>query len=698
MGLLEHVLQRLRAWWRSLSAGDRIVALALVSFVPLFILLFFLIVQIRGNLQAQINTQVGDLADGVALNAASLIDVAQSTATALADSPTFQAQHPNTGSAVLGRALAQHSTTFINLWAAAADGRIYASALPLPPGLPPSIAGEAYFQQALLGATVLVTSHNIPGSPGTFAIITAVPVKVDGGVNGTLQVAFQLVGLRSTTQFIGLPESSVITVVDGQGIVVERSLDPERWRGVNITGTAEWAGISPGTEGVWAGPSIDGVQRLHGYQTVPGTNWKAVVGVSTAVAYGPITSTTATELGLVGVAALIAGVLTWRAKVLADLTEVEQRRLQGIIDQMPESAVVIDPQGRVLVANRALSEIVRAPVQPGRSFREQVQPAGAWLQDGKPVAWEDMPVERARRGETVRGAQITLLRPDGTRTDLLINTRPVRDASGRIESIVSVAADITALKDLDRAKDEFISVAAHELRNPLAGLKGYTEILLRQAAQERLSPAIVERLKTMDQLADRLATLTNRLLDVSRIELRRFELVRQPTDIVALAREVQQALQLTTSAHRLTVEAHPESIVGEWDASALRQVLNNLVGNAIKYAPGGTIAILIQQENGQVDVFVSDQGPGIAPQQVPNLFQRFRQAGGTPAERAGGLGLGLYLARRIVEAHGGKIGVQTDVGQGSTFWFTLPLEAGQTAREPNPSLLARVAAARRAGL
>jgi len=697
VGFVEGVAQRFRAWWRSLSAGDRIVALATAAFLPLFVLLFLLILQIRSNLQTQINTQVGDLADGVALNAASMIEVAESTATALADSPTFQGQHANSAGQVLRRALAQHPT-FINLWAAGQDGRIYASALPLPPGLPPSIASEPYFQQALSGTTALVTGRDIPGSPGTFAVITAVPVRVDGNVNGTLQVAFQLTGLQGTTQFIGLPPSSVVGVIDGQGTIVERSLDPERWRGVNVSNTSEWANISSSTEGVWAGPSIDGVQRLHGYQTIPGTDWKAIVGLSSAAAYGPIASTTATELGLLAAAALIAGVLTWRAKVLADLTEIGQRRLQGVIDQMPESAVVTDPEGRVLVANRALSDLVGVAIQPGRSFREQVEPAGAWLQDAKPVAWEEVPLERALRGETVRGAQLTLQRPDGTRHDLLINARPVRDASGRIEGIVSVAADITALKDLDRAKDEFISVAAHELRNPLAGLKGYTELLLRQAKQEGLGPEMLQRLQTMDQLADRLASLTNRLLDVSRIELGRLELVRQPTDIVALAREVQQTLQLTTTAHRLTLEAHPDRIVGDWDPGTLRQVFSNLVGNAIKYAPGGTIAILLQQEDGQVDAFVSDQGPGIAPQQVPYLFQRFRQAGGTAAERAGGLGLGLYLARRIVEAHGGRIGVQSDVGHGSTFWFTLPLRAGQTAREPDPSLLARVAAARQAGL
>ncbi len=683
--------------WQRLRAGTRVALLAVAALIPVFALLFFFVYQIRQTQFAEIRAHASDLGDGEALTAAALVDTAQSTVLALADTPSLKGQDAAAATAALQAVLANHPS-FLNLWAANSGGTVYASALPLPAGAPTSIAGESYFQKVLsTGMPVVQTVRGFPGRPGVFAALTAVPVLVGGMVNGTVQVAFLLAGLQSTAAFIGLPAGSVVTVVDGQANIVERSLQPERSRGVNITGTALWTGLQSGTQGVFQAPDLDGVVRLNGFQSVPGTDWKAVVGQPSPAVFAPVTDTTAIALGLLAVTALIAGVLTWRGKQLADLTEAERRRLEGVIDQLPEGVFVAAADGRVLVANHALAALLGTPIQAGRDYREQIEPAVTWLRAGAPLPWEALPPERARRGEAVQGEQIVAQRSDGSRRDLLINARPLVGAGGEVEEILVVAADITALKDLDRAKDEFISIAAHELRNPLAGLKGYAELLLRQGREEGLSPELLQRLAAVDELADRLAALTNRLLDLSRLETGRFELVRQPTDLVALAREVLEALQMTTTAHRLTLEASPGRIVGDWDPAALRQVFNNLVGNAIKYAAGGEIAIRLYQEDGQADAFISDQGPGIPPDQIPHLFERFRQAGATPAQRAGGLGLGLYLSRRITEAHGGRIGLQSQVGRGSTFWLTLPLRAGQVAREPDPALLARVVAERLGG-
>ena len=677
----------LRQAWRRLGAGARIVVLASIAFLPLFALVVYFIVQIRSIQQAQATTNVENLADGTALTAAAIIDTAQSTVLALSDQPAFKAQDAAEASRTLGVVLSQNPT-FVNLWAARADGVIYASALPLSGTV--TIAAQPYFQRVLTsGVSVIATGRDIPGSPGTFAAIVAVPVRSGAGISGTLQAAFLLTNIDSTAAFIGLPADSLVTVVDGSGTILERSLNPQRWVGVNVSNTPAWAGIQAGTQGSYQGPGVDGIVRLHGYQTVPGTNWKTVVGLPLSAVYGPITATTDIALGLLAGAIAVAALVTWRAQQLADVVETEQRRLQGIVTQLPAGVLVTSPGGRVLLVNRAFQELVGEPVQPGLSLREQL--AGVTCYAGQEIVpWENLPAERVRRGETVQGLELTVERPDGSRRDCLSNALPLRGPGGEIEEIVIVITDVTPLKDLDRAKDQFISIAAHELRNPLAGLKGYTELLWREGQAEGLSERSLRMLRSIDEQADRLNELIGRLLDVSRFEIGRFELVRQPTDLVALAREVRDTLQATTSAHQLTLRANPETIVGEWDAGRLRQVFNNLVGNAIKYAPGGEVAIRLQQEDGQVDVFVRDQGPGISPDQIPHLFERFRQAGRTAAERAGGLGLGLYLARRIVEAHGGRIGVRSEVGRGSTFWFTLPLRVGEKAGEPDPALLARV--------
>ena len=675
--------------WRRLSAGTRILLFALAAFLPLFALVAYFVVQVRAIQDAQAVANVTNLADGTALTTASIIDAAQSTALVLSDATSLKTQDAADATRALQTVLSQHPT-FVNVWAAAADGQVYASALPLPAGPPPSIAAEPYFQSVLAtGKSVVTTGRNIPGSSETFAAIVAVPVVQAGAVNGAVQIAFTLTSLRSSASFIGLPADSVFDVIDGEGTIIERSVDPARWEGVNISHTEDWAKINSSSEGSFTGLGLEGGQRLAGFQTVPGTDWKAVVALPLDSVYGPITATTTTELALLGGAMVVGGIMAWRSKQLADLVETEQRRVQGIIDQMPEGVFAASSRGRVLVANQALGDLLGLQIHSGASYREQLEGRVTWFKDNRPVPWDQLPSERAQRGETVRGAQLTIQRPDGSRRDILINARPLRDADGNIEEIVVVVADITPLKDLDRAKDEFISIAAHELRNPLAGLRGYTELLLREADREGFSNETRRRLNTIKGLADSLNEMIGRLLEVSRFDVGRFELVRQPTDIVALAREVRDALQTTTTAHELTLEAHPDQIVGDWDPSRLRQVLNNLVGNAIKYAPDGTVAIRLIQEDGQVDVSVSDQGPGIPPDQIPHLFERFRQAGATAAQRAGGLGLGLYLARRIVEAHGGRIGVQSRVGQGSTFWFTLPLRPEQPAHEPSANLLAQ---------
>ncbi len=674
-----------------LGAGTRIILFVLAAFLPLFGLHIYAIAQISDAELSHIQDDVANLAHRVSLSVEGTVDTARSTALALSTTPTFRAQDPVAASAVLSSVLAQHTVEYINLWAARADGTVYATALPTSQGQPGSIAAEPYFQMALSsGQPVVTTVRGIPQRPDVFAALVAVPVPGEG----TLQIAFQLPGLQPLAQHIGLPTNSVVVIVDGQGTIIARSLQPERWVGVNVSNTIAWMNVKSIEAGTWEGPGVDGVVRLHGIQTVPGTDWRAIVGLPSPAVYAPLRTSLTREAALFALTLVLAGIITWRGYLLADQVETERRRLQGIIDQLPEGVLVATPAGRVLQANRALGRICGTLVRVGAPYREQVDRTLTWLEGDRPVAWEDLPSERARRGEVVRGVQLAVQCADGSRRDVLVNALPLRGPGGDIEEALTVVADITPLKDLDRAKDQFISIAAHELRNPVAGLKGYAQILLRQARQKGYDEETIRALAAVDQQANRLTQLTSRLLDVSRLQLGRLEVVRRPTDIVGLAREVQESQQLATTRHRITVEASPERIVGEFDPDALHQVLDNLVGNAIKYAPGGEIAIRLFQEGEQVDVFVSDQGPGIAPEQLPHVFERFRQLGARPEERAGGLGLGLYLSKGIVEAHGGRIGVRSEVGRGATFWFVLPLHAGGMAHEPAPELLARAQVAR----
>ena len=387
---------------------------------------------------------------------------------------------------------------------------------------------------------------------------------------------------------------------------------------------------------------------------------------------------------LYGAEGRIAGAITALTNITAlKETEAERERLLGevqtareellgIINRLPDGVLVIDPSLRARLCNDTLRAYI------GRDVTGEPVPA-LWKEfhfaagDGRPFPPGQTPVERALRGETVVGIEVSFDFPNGRHVDALDSAAAVYNPDGTVREVAMVFTDITPLKELDRAKDEFISFAAHELRTPLTALKGHAQILLRRAERAGWPESDQRSLRVIDAQVDRLNELIGRLLDVSRIRLGRLQLSRQPTDLVALAREVAEELQVTTTVHRIRIYADVPELVGNWDPSALRQVLTNLIGNAIRYANPGPIDVRVSREDGQAVVRVTDYGPGIPPERQARIFEAFRPGAAAEYRRAGGLGLGLYISRGIVEAHGGRIWVESQVGVGSTFGFSLPL-------------------------
>ena len=263
-----------------------------------------------------------------------------------------------------------------------------------------------------------------------------------------------------------------------------------------------------------------------------------------------------------------------------------------------------------------------------------------------------------------------------------------------------------------RVRDEFLSAAAHDLKTPLAGIKGLAQLLYRRAARANTpeTRALLDGLVGIDTSAMRMVALINELLDVARLQMGRpLDLEWRPADLVALVRQVAAAHQTLTDRHRIDVDAAVPALVGMADAARFTRVLDNLVGNAVKYSPhGGTITLTVSQEAGAPDlpnapgtpatpeaapasgggrprswavVAVRDEGIGIAAEDQAQIFERFRR-GANVVGRIEGTGVGLANARRIVEAHGGTIGVESQVGRGSTFTVRLPLEPAATASLP----------------
>lgn len=360
-----------------------------------------------------------------------------------------------------------------------------------------------------------------------------------------------------------------------------------------------------------------------------------------------------------------------RERLLAE-AEGARRELRTIIDQLPDSVLVVDSIGRIIMFNNVVQRYAERDLS-GMSVADAERMYDFRQADGQEFPPGETPLQRALRGQTVIGVEASVRLPDGRRADLLKSAVPVFGPDGTVHEVAAVITEVTALKELDRAKDQFISTAAHELRTPLTALKGHTQVLLRHAQRAGWAKADQDSLHTIDSQVDRLNDLIGRLLDVSRIRLGRLQVSRKPTDIVNLATQVADELQVTTQVHHIRVQAEAHRIVGNWDPAALRQVLNNLIGNAIKYAVPGPIDVRLWQEDGQALVSVTDYGPGIPPEQQAKIFEAFRPGPAEQYRKADGLGLGLYITRGIVEAHGGRIGLESQVGVGTTFTFSLPL-------------------------
>jgi PAS domain S-box-containing protein len=350
----------------------------------------------------------------------------------------------------------------------------------------------------------------------------------------------------------------------------------------------------------------------------------------------------------------------------------EKYRLDAILEYSADGVLILNAAHRIVVFNRALAQLTGWPAAEalGRHHDEVVRWArletGFDLNDAVAGGW---PLPSARP-LYVEG---DLRRRPGGNVSVGITYAPLFDREGRLVNIIANVRDITRFREADEIKSTFISVISHELKTPVALIKGYADTLLRKDACWD-TKTTNESLTVILEEADRLNQLIDNLLDASRLQAGALPLEVDQVALDALAERVASHFRTQTHVHEIAVRFPPDFPAAEGDPGRLEQVLNNLVSNAIKYSPkGGTIEISGRAQPDEVIVTVSDEGMGIPLEEQPRIFERFFRGTRERNQRTPGAGLGLYLSKAIVEAHGGRIWVTNNPEGGAAFSFTVPI-------------------------
>jgi len=352
-------------------------------------------------------------------------------------------------------------------------------------------------------------------------------------------------------------------------------------------------------------------------------------------------------------------------------SESQRRQLQTIIDHLPDAVTIrAAPGGRVLMANGLARDLLGYATLSQGGFAEPASGFHPERPTGQPFAVRDTPTARALlRGEGSIDEEMVIHDPDGRPVRLAVSAIPVRDDSGAVATVVSLFRDVTEAREAEQLKDDFLSLISHELRTPLTTIQGAAYMLLTQG--DDLTPESRDALR-MDLIneSERLSRMLKNMLALSAYQAGRLHVERDPFLIQPILRQVAREVEGRYPTHRAAVAVPKRLPPAAGDEELITQAVRNLAENAAKYSPGGgTITLGAEASGALMTVWVRDQGPGITVEEQAKIFRRFHRAStGTQ-----GMGLGLYLCQRLVEAHGGRLWVESAPGEGSTFRFTLPV-------------------------
>jgi signal transduction histidine kinase len=602
--------------WQRWTIGRELALLVLATLLPFAVLGGYWAGQDYRAEQGRIQARALRLARTVSAEVDQFVNDTAALVEAMARVPSVKRGEEPQSSQLLAE-LVQRYPFYESLFVAASDGRVLASG---GADVPPPGNRLSYIQDTLHSGMTLITDPIAPRVPrGTtrHVFVVATPVWDETGKPlGIVAASVNLLRLEEALRRADLPDNSSVIVVDKVGRIVTRRTEPEDWVGKSALGSSAVRNALRLREGVSEGDFVDGVRRLSGFSEATRVPWIVIAGIPMDEAYGALRRELVRAVARLVLVGAVAALVAW----------VFSRRLTAPI--------------------RRLAAAADAYASGDLSVRARTSG----------------PEELAALGTTLNGMASAL---QTQLAELREARQRERDAGER------------ALAELRRLHSEFIAVAAHELRTPVAAAKNYAELLVRDDV-ELPSATRRQALQRLDAVCDRLARLVRSLLGASRIQADKLVVHRVPVDLASITARVCQEMRSQTAAHDIRVRGDGLDayvalgrtiILG--DAERIEDVLVNLLSNAAKYSPDGSpidVTVCANDSDEFVEVQVTDQGPGIPDDEHEAVFERFRRGRSVAAS---GVGLGLYIAQEYIQAMDGAIGVRSTVGCGATFWFRL---------------------------
>jgi PAS domain S-box-containing protein len=362
-----------------------------------------------------------------------------------------------------------------------------------------------------------------------------------------------------------------------------------------------------------------------------------------------------------------------RQQELAERAQRQAAQGGALLNSLNEGVVVVDSAGQLVLINPSGRELL------GVTPADETRTVASWTQTrffsagGQPLASDDQPIARALRGESFTDYETLLRRPDGHHRRVTFNGSAVRDERGLVDLAICVFRDVTNLRELEHAKEEYVALISHDLRGPLTNIIGRADLLYASIARSAFGlEQDHQNVEAIKKSARQMNAMIQDLVDTARIESGQIVLRPVQVDLAALVHSVAESMLSIEEQSRLRVDAEEPVALVLVDPGRIQRVIANLLSNALKYSPTTSLVeVRIATAEDRVVVTIADRGVGISSQDRAHLFEKYYRS---PESRGTeGLGLGLYIARLVVEASGGQIWAASEPGKGSVFTFSLPV-------------------------